>query len=141
MTETPSPNIPQFIEPAPVTEWPESVNLPRVVAAWEDDGGIPLDAPDDPPPGPYGAPERDGEAVAATPTAAPPRPDAQPRKPLAAGTYALYEDGNGGVVLVLGTADGETHHKHIPAKMVKMGEMMMGGGGPLAALGGLFGGR
>ena len=80
------------------------------------------------------AAERDEEAVAATPTAAPPRPEAPPQEPMAAGTYAVYDDGQGGVVLVIGTREGETHHKQIPAKVIKMGEMMMGGNSPMAAL-------
>lgn len=80
------------------------------------------------------APERGGEAVDATPAAAPPPPDTAPRTPIAAGTYAVYDDGNGGVVLVIGTREGETHHKHIPAKLIKMGEMMMGGNNPLSAM-------
>lgn len=80
------------------------------------------------------APERDEEAVTATPTAAPPRPEAPPQEPMAAGTYAVYDDGQGGVVLVIGTREGETHHKQIPAKVIKMGEMMMGGNSPMAAL-------
>lgn len=90
------------------------------------------------PTGPDVVPERDEEAVAATPAAAPPRPEQPPRAPIAAGTYAVYEDGSGGVVLVLATSDGDTHHKHIPAKIIKMGEMMMGGNNPLSML---FGGR
>jgi hypothetical protein len=83
------------------------------------------------------APEHDEEAVQATPTATPPRPEAPPQAPMAAGTYAVYDDQQGGYVLVIGTREGDTHHKHIPAKVVKMGEMMMGGNSPLAAL---FGG-
>lgn len=80
------------------------------------------------------APERDEEAVAAVPTAAPPRPEAPPHEPMAAGTYAVYDDGQGGVVLVIGTREGETIHKQIPAKVIRMGEMMMGGTNPMAAL-------
>jgi hypothetical protein len=85
-----------------------------------------------------GAPERDAEAVAATPAAAAPNPEApEGPKRLAAGTYAVYDDNAGGVVLVIRTDEGENHHKHIPAKIIKMGEMMMGGNNPLAAM---FGG-
>lgn len=84
------------------------------------------------------APERDEEAVAAVPTAAPPRPEAPPHEPMAAGTYAVYDDGQGGVVLVIGTREGETIHRQIPAGLIKAGEMMMGGHSPLAALLGKF---
>lgn len=83
------------------------------------------------------APERDAEAVAATPAAAAPNPEAPDTDgpvPIAAGTYALYDDRAGGYVLVIGTREGETHHKHIPARVVKMAEMAMGGNSPLAAM-------
>jgi hypothetical protein len=86
------------------------------------------DRPDD-------VPERDAEAVAATPAAAAPSPEAPGGPdPLAAGTYAVYDDNQGGYVLVIGTREGETHHKHIPARVVKMAEMAMGGNSPLAAM-------
>lgn len=80
------------------------------------------------------APERDAEAVAATPTAPAPPPEAP--DPMAAGTYAVYEDGQGGYVLVLGTREGETHRKHVSGYMVKMAEKMAGNN-PLSML---FGG-
>ena len=85
------------------------------------------------------APERDEEAAAAVPAAAPPPPAAAPPVPAVAGTFAVYDDDRGGIMLVIGTADGQTHHRHIPAAMVKMGEKLMGGGGPLGALFGLGG--
>jgi hypothetical protein len=86
------------------------------------------DRPDD-------APERDAEAVEATPAAAAPSPEVSAGPdPLAAGTYAVYDDQQGGYVLVIGTREGETHHKHIPARVVKMAEMAMGGNSPLAAM-------
>ena len=78
----------------------------------------------------HNAPERDAEAVAATPAAAAPPSGPQP---LAAGTYAVYDDTNGGYVLVIGTREGETHHKHLPGHLVKMAEKMAGGS-PLAML-------
>lgn len=84
------------------------------------------DRPDD-------APERDAEAVAATPAAA--APPSGP-EPIAAGTYAVYDDTAGGYVLVIGTREGETHRKHLPGHLVKMAEKMAGGS-PLAML---FGG-
>ena len=80
------------------------------------------------------APERDAEAVEATPAAA--APPSGPT-PLAAGTYAVYDDQQGGYVLVIGTREGETHHKHLPKNIVKMAEKMAGGANPLAML---FGG-
>jgi hypothetical protein len=79
------------------------------------------------------APERDAEAVAATPAAA--APPSGP-EPIAAGTYAVYSDTAGGYVLVIGTREGETHRKHLPGHLVKMAEKMAGGS-PLAML---FGG-
>jgi len=66
---------------------------------------------------------------------APPPPAAAPPTPLVAGTYALYEDGVGGVFLVLGQSTGETLRHHIPAGMIKMAERFGPGGG----LGKLFG--
>ncbi len=39
--------------------------------------------------------------------------------PVLAGTFALYEDGKGGVVLVT-EVGGEVTRKHIPAALVKM---------------------
>ena len=77
------------------------------------------------------APERDEEAAADTPAAA--APPSGP-EPLAAGTYAVYDDGKGGYVLVLGTREGETHHKHLPSHIVKMAMKMSGGNNPLTAL-------
>lgn len=80
--------------------------------------------------------ESDAEAVAEAPAAAAPPPEAPADGPvpMAAGTYALYDDQAGGYVLVIGTREGETHHKHIPSKVVKMAEMAMGGNSPLAAM-------
>ncbi|MFJ8719758.1 hypothetical protein ACIRD9_42605 [Streptomyces violaceus] len=103
----------------------------------------PVDRPVSPPPvdvqhdRPDDAPERDAEAVDATPAAATPPPDASTPDgpvPIAAGTYAVYDDQDGGFVLVLGTREGQTHHKHVPARVVKMAEMAMGGNSPLAAM-------
>lgn len=82
-------------------------------------------------PGTDPAPERDAEAVTATPAAA--APPSGP-EPMAAGTYAIYDDGSGGVVLVLGTREGEVHQKHVPAMAIKMAEKLMGGASPLAGL-------
>lgn len=39
--------------------------------------------------------------------------------PAVAGTFALYEDGNGGFVLVT-DIDGDTTRKHIPGALVKL---------------------
>lgn len=145
-----APLTPQFVEPrpAPPAAPPDVVDPyphhPPCADVHCDlcnarDNLVPLDAspqhdrPDD-------APERDEEAVAATPAppAAPPRPDAPPPAPLFAGTYAVYDDGAEGLFLVVATREGEEHRKHLPARMIKMAEMMMGGNSPLAAM---FGGR
>jgi hypothetical protein len=128
------PLLRRIPEPIPQHERTPDMFGPR--AAW------PRHVTDD-------APERDAEAVAATPAAPAPHADAPPLDPqdappeqpaapvpIAAGTYSLYQDGAGGYVLVIGTSEGAVHHKHIPAKVVKMAEMAMGGNSPLA---GLFG--
>lgn len=93
-----------------------------------DEAPVQHDRPDE-------APERDVEAEQAVPAAAPPPPAQAPPVPLFAGTYAVYDDGSGGVVLVLGQSTGETVHKHIPAGLIRMAERFGGGG-----IGGLFGG-
>ncbi len=56
----------------------------------------------------------------------------QPR-PVFAGTFAIYQDGRGGFMLVVQHEDGTIDQKHIPAGMVKLAqsgfmEKMMGGG-------------
>src|SRR3954469_16701086 len=57
--------------------------------------------------------------------------------PVIAGTFAVYEDGRGGYVLVTDTAQYGTDRRHIPAAMVKMAS----GGGILSRkLAGVFGG-
>jgi hypothetical protein len=58
--------------------------------------------------------------------------------PMLAGTFAIYEDGNGGFVLVTDTTpDGtDPQRKHIPAALVKMAT---GGGLIGRKLSGLFG--
>jgi hypothetical protein len=56
--------------------------------------------------------------------------------PMLAGTFAIYEDGTGGYVLVTDTQDHGVSRKHIPAAMVKM----VTGGGLLAKrFAGVFG--
>lgn len=82
-----------------------------------------------------GAPERDEEVQAALTGEEPSvsLPDAP--EPLWAGTYAIYDDGSEGLMLVIGTREGEVHHKHLPAAMLKMAEKMGG-----SMLGGFFGG-
>lgn len=115
MTDT--PRIPaQFIEPNPYQDWHDA-----------EFAAVRHDRPDD-------APERDAEAVAATPAAAAPHSGAPAPEPMAAGTYAVYNDQQGGYVLVIGTREGETHHKHLPAHLVKMAEKMTGGNSPFAML-------
>lgn len=54
--------------------------------------------------------------------------------PVFAGTFAIYEDGTGGYVLVVQHEDGSTDRKHIPSAMVKLAqsgfmEKMTGSGG------------
>lgn len=39
--------------------------------------------------------------------------------PVVAGTFAVYEDGGGGIVLVVDTGDGP-QRKHIPAALIKL---------------------
>lgn len=55
---------------------------------------------------------------------------------LLAGTFALYEDGQGGYVLVTDTVQHGTDRKHIPAALVKMAT---GGGIIGRKLAGMFG--
>lgn len=56
-----------------------------------------------------------------------PEPASTPA-PMLAGTYAVYEDGAGGYVIVAETSDNATIRKHIPHGLVKM----LTGGGLLA---------
>lgn len=83
-------------------------------------------------PGDYAAPEapeQDGEEHAyGVPDDAPPIPVELPEQPLFAGTYAAYDDGKGGALLVLQPKGGETLRKHIPAHLLKMAEKFSGGG-------------
>ena len=46
--------------------------------------------------------------------------------PLFAGTYAIYDDGAGGIALVFTDQDGTTHRKRVPAAMLRMGSSLMG---------------
>jgi hypothetical protein len=78
---------------------------------------------------PDDAPKRDAEAVDAAPAAAQDGPE-----PMAAGTFAIYDDTRGGYVFVISTREGQTIHKHFPATVVKAAEMFMGGRSPLAEL-------
>ena len=79
------------------------------------------------------APERDAEHEQAVP-AAPPVPEQAPPEPMMAGTYAIYDDGAGGVWLVIGPREGGVIRKQIPAGMLKMAERF--GGGFAGLLGG-----
>lgn len=63
-----------------------------------------------------------------------PAPADQPA-PLIAGTFALYDDGQAGFVLVTETTDHGLNRRHIPAGMVKLATKLAQGGG---LLGGLF---
>lgn len=56
--------------------------------------------------------------------------------PMLAGTFAVYADGSGGMVLVADTVQpdgtpGVVHRKHIPAALVRL---LNGGGGPAGAM-------
>lgn len=84
------------------------------------------------PPAVPDSPEQVTTAAEQPPADAPPAP-----VPLFAGTYAIYDDGAGGVMLVL-QQDGDVIRKHIPAKLIKMAEMATGGAGGLAGLFGRF---
>lgn len=59
----------------------------------------------------------------------PPPPDAaaNPDGLLAAGTFAIWDDGAGGLVLVAHPHGGEVQRRHVPAAMVKMGQRLFGG--------------
>lgn len=72
---------------------------------------------------------------------APPMPVEQPLTPMAAGTFAFYDDGAGGAMLVMQPAGGEVLRKHIPANMVRMIGKFTGAGGGIGSLLGMFGGR
>lgn len=52
-------------------------------------------------------------------------PDTGPAA-LAQGTFALYDDGRGGLVLVVQPVGQEIQRKHIPAAAVKMGQRVLG---------------
>lgn len=59
-------------------------------------------------------------------------------EPAISGTFAIYEDGKGGYVLVTDSAQlGGVTHKHLPRALIKM---MSGAAGRLGGLGALFGG-
>jgi hypothetical protein len=55
--------------------------------------------------------------------------------PLLAGTFAVYEDGRGGYVLVIDTPATGVERRHIPGKMVRVAAKFLGGN-PLGRLGG-----
>lgn len=58
-------------------------------------------------------------------------PDAQGADPVpvpvAAGSFAIYDDGRGGFVLVTQTEQQGIHRSHISARMVKMAAAISGG--------------
>lgn len=69
------------------------------------------------------------------PADAPPAPAV-----LFAGTHVVYDDGQGGVVLVIQDREGNSIQKHLPAGLLRLAEKMTGvGGGGMGALGALFG--
>ena len=75
------------------------------------------------------------ENVSSDPVAAPTAPEDTavpavpegPAVPVVAGTYAVYSDGGGGLVLVATDQEGNTHRKRVPAPMLKMGATLLGG--------------
>lgn len=83
--------------------------------------------------GPELAPDLNAKA---TDTAPVPHPGGTPPAPMLAGTFAIYEDGQGGYVLVTDTPDHGMMRKHIPAGLVKLAT---GGGMVSRKLAGIFG--
>jgi hypothetical protein len=55
-------------------------------------------------------------------------------EPLFAGTFAIYGEPGGGVVLVVEDRDGKVERKRIPAALVKMGVQAMEGSGMLGRM-------
>jgi hypothetical protein len=53
-------------------------------------------------------------------------PDPGPQ-PLAAGTFAIWSDGDEGFVLVVDTPSGGTTRRHISKRLVRMGSRLAGG--------------
>lgn len=59
----------------------------------------------------------------------------QPIEPILAGTFALYQTPDGGLMLVTDTAAHGVVRRGVPGAMVKMAtKMAEGGGGPMGAL-------
>lgn len=96
---------PLFMEPA--TDVPMPPALVAAIQAAEEAGEERHDFAA-PPPDPLPEP------------ASPPPPTAAPLAPIAAGTYAVYEDGAGGFMFVIAPREGGTFKHHVPAAMVKM---------------------
>lgn len=76
----------------------------------------------------YEAPERDPEVEAAVAAMEPAPANEAPPQPISAGTYALYPDGAGGLVLTLAQSTGESVQHRIPAGMLKMAARFGGAG-------------
>lgn len=99
---------PLFMEPATDVPMPPAIQA-AIQAAQDDDTGQHAFAT--PPPDPLPVP---------------PPPTTAPDVPIAAGTYAVYHDGAGGFLLVLGPSDGQVFRHHVPAAMVKMAQRFGG---------------
>jgi len=58
-----------------------------------------------------------------------PQPAEEPAGPvpLLAGSFALYDDGQGGFILVTKTVQQGVNRAHIPRKLVKLGTALSGG--------------
>lgn len=58
-----------------------------------------------------------------------------PLEPMLAGTFALYQTPDGGLMLVTETPEQGVVRRAVPGSMVKMGmKLAEGGGGPMGAL-------
>lgn len=84
-------------------------------------------------------PDTPAESAALAPLELPSTPDTT--RPFLAGTFALYLDHDGSVVMVSDIDGRGVEHHRIPKAMVAMAMNAAGGGGVMGKLGGLFGGR
>ena len=61
------------------------------------------------------------------PAAIPPMPAGAPPVPIVTGTFAIYEDGCGGLVAVVERPGCPVERKHVPAQLIKMARRFGGG--------------
>lgn len=64
--------------------------------------------------------------------------------PIAQGTFAMYPMPDGGLMFVTSVAEGPmagTRHMRMPPSLIRAAGTFLGGGGKVAAIKGLFGGR